>query len=385
MSDKQSVNQILTAPLTREHMPTTTNISLSSYLGRKAFGDGWLPEEKRIPESFGPRQAMAGFEEIYPNIIDYIVRITYKIWEDRDIEYIGDTYSNDSYVFDDFGLQRGNKKIIADTYATTGAFSDIQLITDDIVWAGNDELGYHTSHRVYMVGTNDGDSKFGSATGRRVKVPLIANCVAKDHKIYLEHVLYNTAALIQQLGLDLKQTARNMVADKSTPGWPRDKHTWQNLRQAGSPRQAISLAQPIVGFDPDAFCREAFSSTLGKQTGADLSLFYRADIEFIGSNNRQFTGLDSYLSLLKDLHIALTDCNAQVDEVYWTGNEVEGYLTSVRWSLDAVHSGAGVFGEASNKQIQFWGITQHFIVKGKIVKEWMMFNELDVLMQTMAD
>jgi len=64
---------------------------------------------------------------------------------------------------------------------------------------------------------------------------------------------------------------------------------------------------------------------------------------------------------------------------------VEGYLTSVRWSLDAVHSGDGVFGAASNKQIQFWGITQHFIVKGKIVKEWMMFNELDVLMQTMAD
>lgn len=385
MSNKQRIYEELTVPLKREHMPTATNVSLSSYVGRNVFGDGWDQQEKRIPDSFGPSQAMTGFEEIYLNIVDYIVRITYKIWEDRDIEYIGDTYSNDSYVFDDFGLQRGNKKIIADTYGTTGAFSDIQLIADDIVWAGNDELGYHTSHRVFMVGTNDGDSKYGPATGKRVKVPLIANCVAKDNKIYLEHVLYNTAALVQQLGFDLAKTARIMARDKSTPGWPRDQHTWQRLRQAGSPKQAISLSQPVAEFDPDAFCRAVFSSTLGEKKGADLSIFYQADVEYVGSKNRVFIGLDNYESLLKEIHTVLSICDAQVDEVYWMGNVEEGYLTSVRWSIDAVHSGSGIFGDASNKKVQFWGVTQHFILKGKIIREWTMFNELDLLMQIMAD
>ncbi|MEM7505088.1 MAG: hypothetical protein AAF417_23900, partial [Pseudomonadota bacterium] len=69
---------------------------------------------------------------------------TYKIWEDREVEYIGNTYSDNSRVFDDYGLQLGNRKIIADTHHTTGAFSDIELIADEIVWAGDDDIGYHT-------------------------------------------------------------------------------------------------------------------------------------------------------------------------------------------------------------------------------------------------
>ena len=79
---------------------------------------------------------MRGFEETYRNIIDYIVRITYRIWEDREVEYIADTYSDTSQVFDDYGLQHGCRKIIDDTHHTTGAFSDIELIADEIVWGG---------------------------------------------------------------------------------------------------------------------------------------------------------------------------------------------------------------------------------------------------------
>jgi hypothetical protein len=384
MSNTKPIGEQLTVPLMREHMPTTTEISLSSYIGRKKFGDDWEKHERRIPHSFGPSQTMSGFEDIYPNIIDYIVRITHRIWEDRDIEYIADTYSANSYVFDDYGLQRGNKKIIADTYATTGAFSNIQLIADDIIWAGNDELGYHTSHRTYMIGTNDGDSKFGPATGKQVKVPLIANCVAKDNKIYLEHVLYNASALIQQLGLDLNQTAKRMVLAQSTPGWPRDQNTWQNLRQAGKPKQAISTRQPIIGFDPDAFCRQAFSCTLGEARRASYGAFYHDNVEVIGPTNREFSGINAYDVFLTAIQTALDVTDAQVDEVYWMGNEAEGYLASVRWSIEALHSGNGIFGHASNKKVQVWGITQYFILKGKIAKECTMFNELDLLMQTMA-
>ena len=187
-------------PLTREHMPRDYRISLDSYCQRQSIGQGHVDNEQRIPDDLGPHQSMRGFEEIYPNIIDYIVRITYKIWEDRDVEYIGATYSDDSKVYDDYGLQLGNQKIIADTHHTTGAFSNIRLIADEIVWAGSDEVGYHTSHRTLIRGTNDGDSKYGPATGRDVDVLVIANCVARDNKIFLEHVLYNNSSLGTTVG-----------------------------------------------------------------------------------------------------------------------------------------------------------------------------------------
>jgi hypothetical protein len=110
-------------PLGREHMPTDYRVSLDTYANRKGFGGGFVENERRIPELYGPTESLREFEATYQNIIDYIVRITHRIWEDRDIEYIGDTYSSTSKVYDDYGLQFGNEKIIEDTHHTTGAFS----------------------------------------------------------------------------------------------------------------------------------------------------------------------------------------------------------------------------------------------------------------------
>ncbi|GIT07826.1 MAG: hypothetical protein CM1200mP30_14560 [Pseudomonadota bacterium] len=87
-------------------------------------------------------------------------------------------YSKSSRVFDDYGLQLGNKKICYDTHHTTGAFSNIKLIADEIIWAGNDEVGFHTSHRTIIRGRNDGKSNYGPATNKDIDVLVIAKCVA---------------------------------------------------------------------------------------------------------------------------------------------------------------------------------------------------------------
>jgi len=61
-------------------MPTGYDISLAKYTKRGT------PEEARIPTDFGPRQSLRGFAATYRNIIDYIVRIPPRLWEDRDVE-----------------------------------------------------------------------------------------------------------------------------------------------------------------------------------------------------------------------------------------------------------------------------------------------------------
>jgi hypothetical protein len=42
------------------------------------------------------RQSMRGFDPAYVDIVDYIVRITHRIWEQKDIGYIYDTYRHNS-------------------------------------------------------------------------------------------------------------------------------------------------------------------------------------------------------------------------------------------------------------------------------------------------
>lgn len=364
-------------PLGRRHMPTTYDISLAAYTGRGT------PHQKRIPDDFGSPQPMRGFEEIYRNIIDYIIRITYRIWEDRDVEYIADTYSDSSRVFDDYGLQLGNRKIIDDTHHTTGAFSDIKLIADEVIWAGNDEVGFHTSHRTIIRGTNDGDSKYGPATNKSVDVLVIANCVALDNEIFLEHVLYNNSSLILQLGHKLSDYVPKLVAN-APAGWPRDNTTWSTLRQAARPAEPISVSEPVTGFDVDKFARSTIDGLWNARNDDVLNSCYSENFRFHGPTNRSFLGAKSYRAMLTELLTAFPDIEMQVDEVYWMGNEAEGYLSSERWSAEPTHTGPGLYGEPTNRRVQIWGITQHHIIGGKIVAEWMLFNELDLMMQLAA-
>ena len=59
-------------PLSRSNMPSGYEISLKHYTQNRSV---------RIPEDLGPPQSLKGFDPAYRNIIDYIVRITYRIWE----------------------------------------------------------------------------------------------------------------------------------------------------------------------------------------------------------------------------------------------------------------------------------------------------------------
>ena len=99
----------------------------------------------------------------------------------------------DSRVFDDYGLQLGSKKIISDTHHTTGAFPDIILDAEEVIWAGDDIIGFHTSHLTRIIGTNTGKSRYGDPKEKRISVMVIANCIALENEIFHEHVLYNTS------------------------------------------------------------------------------------------------------------------------------------------------------------------------------------------------
>ena len=222
-------------------MPTDFSISLDQYTSSRSV---------RIPSDFGPPQALVGFDPDYKNIVDYIVRITHRIWEtdSREVEYIGETYSKDSRVFDDYGLQLGCEKIISDTHHTTGAFPDIILDAEEVIWAGDDSTGFHTSHLTRIIGTNTGISRYGEPKDKKISVMVIANCIALENEIFHEHVLYNTSAMLQQLDIDLWEEAERLISDPPA-GWPRSDEVWVDLRQSAAPTKPLYLSEPSMGFD----------------------------------------------------------------------------------------------------------------------------------------
>ncbi len=114
------------------------------------------------------RQPMRGFDPQYTDIVDYIIRITHKIWEEKAVGYIYDTYQHNCVVHTSGGDVHGREVVVASTLQTLAGFPDRKLYGDDLIWSGNENDGFHTSHLITSVAHNTGSSSYGPPTGRRV-------------------------------------------------------------------------------------------------------------------------------------------------------------------------------------------------------------------------
>ncbi len=359
-------------------MPGDYSISLAS----KGGSDSLLrnPGRERA-------QSMRGFEDQYVDIIDYIVRITHRIWEEKDIGYIYDTYRHNSHVYDDYGLQYGSNKIVADTAHTINAFPDIRLFADEIIWAGNDEIGFHTSHRTVIMGHNTGYSRYGPPTGRKVELWCIANCVSLQNEIFAEWVIYDTASLIHQLGFDLREMARKLGNELPASG-AEDPRFGEAERLPGQDKPDYISASPIRaegGFDVEGFIRRNFHNIWNRRSLKEVTRAYDQSLNFRSSTGRVFYGRGEYQSFILGMLAMFPDLMLQVDDIYWMGNDDEGYLASTRWSLAGTHRGNGIYGAPSGRRVNMWGITQQAIIDGLVKKEWMLFNEFAVMQQIYRD
>jgi len=358
-------------------MPADYAISL-----REAVRGG--TERLLAPGARERRQPMRGFEDQYGDIIDYIVRITHRIWEEKDIGYIYDTYRHNCRVQDDAGLQYGRDKIVADTVHTINAFPDIRLYADEIIWAGNEDTGFFTSHRTVITGTNTGYSRFGPPTGKRINLWCIANCLAEANEIHEEWVIYNQSAMLQQMGYNLFEKAREFGDARVREGGPRLLPAEGTRLQGQGKPGALALPSNASGFDLEGELRRAHHYAWNWRNLAALDRIYDPRLVFHGPTDRELRGLSAYKSYILSLIAMFPDIAAQVDEIYWMGNEAEGYLAALRWSAVGTHRGFGVYGPPTGRQCRIWGITQYRVERGKVREEWQMFNEFDLLQQIMA-
>lgn len=356
-------------------MPRDFSISLAAKGGADAVLRN--PGTERV-------QRMRGFEEQYVDIIDYIARITHRIWEEKDIGYIYDTYSQSSHVYDDYGLQYGSEKIVADTVHTINAFPDIRLFADEIIWAGNDEIGFHTSHRTVIKGHNTGYSRYGPPTGAPVFLWCIANCVSLDNVIFAEWVTYDTANLVRQLGFDLAAMARKLGNELGEDAFD-DERFGEAERLPGQGAPEHRLPSNESGFDAEEFIRRNWHNIWNRRSIKQVRESYHRSLLFRGATGRVFYGRGEYQSFVLGMLAMFPDAMLQVDDIYWMGNDDDGYLVSVRWRLVGTHRGTGIYGAPTGRRISMWGIAQQQIERGLITKEWFLFNEFAVMQQIYRD
>jgi hypothetical protein len=146
-------------------------------------------------------------------LVDYILGITFEIWEQRKVGLIHQYYDADIAVYALDGITRGASGMVDGTNAMLAAYPDRLLLVDDVIWSGTHEDGYYSSHRIVSPMTNKGPTLFGPATGKRVRILTIADCVVENGVITGEWLIRDNHALVAQLGHDPVACAR-VVADR---------------------------------------------------------------------------------------------------------------------------------------------------------------------------
>lgn len=358
-----------------EHMPKDFSISLDAY--RRGGTDAFLG--KTPAHIVG--QSMRGFEPQYPNIIDYIIRITHQIWEEKDIGYIYDTYSHDCMVWGELGLAAGRDLVVQHVIEQSNAFPDMRILADEVIWAGDDQTGFHTSHRSQIIGTNTGWSAHGAPTGKRIQFLCMANCVTRDNEIFYEHVAYDTCFLVKQLGFDPVETARRAGAAFGADTLPADFLSSEPKRTTGQMKPEKVAIPDRIGDSPEEFVRAAAQTIWNRRNLSAVESVYHPGIVSEATGGRVFNGTGQLRSFMLSLLAMFPDALYSVDDLYWMGNAAEGFLVAQRWSMVGTHRGHGRYGPPTGREVSLWGITHWVIEHGRVTHEWTTFNEFGVLVQ----
>ncbi len=328
------------------------------------------------------RQSMRGFDEDYVDFVDYIVRATYKIWEGKGIGLIYGHYKHNSVIHTSDGTTYGRDKVIADSTKTMAAFPDVRLYADEVIWSGNDEDGFHSSHRATWVAHNTGYSIYGPPTGRKVVRRGIAHCIVKENLIVEEWIARDELALVRQLGLDEHALAKRMAekeAAAASEGLPPSRGEVERVIGQDTPEHLPP--EPAGGFDVEDFLRRSTHEIWNWRLLNKIDEYYVKNYSCYTSPNRTLYGLGDFKAYILSMLAAFPDASMSVDHVCWLHDGGDDYRTSVRWTLQGTHEGPGVYGEPTGKRIRIVGITHHEIRDGKFVREWTCFDGFALLKQ----
>ena len=143
-------------------------------------------------------------------IADFILGITFEIWEQRQVEKILDYYAEDVQVFSLEGITSSASEMVDKTYATLESYPDRKLLGDEVITSGNARKGF-SSHRIISPMTNTGASAFGPATGKFIQTMNVADCELENGRIVREWLMRDNLAMVRQLGI-LPLDAASQVA-----------------------------------------------------------------------------------------------------------------------------------------------------------------------------
>jgi len=327
-----------------------------------------------------PRQGLQGFDPRYADLVDYIIGITHEIWEEKAVGKLYDYYANTVRVHTSDGTLYGREAVLALTLATLAAYPDRRLYGDEVIWDGDDERDYYSSHRLMHSGTNRGWSLYGPPTHNKVRYYAIADCLCRRNMIVEEWLVRDELTLVHQLGLDPVQTARDM-AQREAQGNPSGQPEGDIERGVGQFPPPPPPPPAEGPFDPEHFARRAWHEIWNWRLLNKVRDYHAETLRAEGPSLRRMHGHNDYQGFVLALLAPFPDLAVTIERSTRLGSAAAGWRVALRWRMTGTHTGHGIYGEPTGRRIHNLGIRHLLIHEERSQQEWTLFDECALLKQ----
>ncbi len=314
-----------------------------------------------------------GFDKKWSDFPDYIIGITREIWEQRQIHTLHHYYADDIVVRSPASVVTGNKSVIAATMSTLAEFPDRELLGEDVIWSGNNDKGYLSSHRILTKATHSNDGVYGKASGKTLCYRVIADCAAKNNRIYDEWLIRDQSAIVRQLGIEPLQYARNLIDSEggfsrcTTPLTP-----------------ATDIQGSYDGRGNDNAWGQRYADTLTRVMNAEMSVITKeydraCTLEYPGGITAH--GWQAADNFWMGLRASFPDAIFTIDHCIGREDKLLSPRAALRWSLHGKHSGWGSFGSPGGADVYILGMCHAEFGPGGLRREFALLDETAVWKQ----
>lgn len=316
---------------------------------------------------------MQGFDPKFRDLPDYILGITREIWEERGLATLRGYYSDDIPVRSPSGIVFGNEAVIAATLATLAEFPDRQLLGEDVIWSGDEDSGFLSSHRIFSTATHAAEGIYGPATGKQLRYRVVADCAAKDNQIYDEWLIRDQGAIVRQLGLDPRQFAVDEISREGGPD--------QALRPF---TPEMDRAGRYAGDGNDNEWGQRHEALLESIMAGDLAVVERAydravHLEHPGGTTG--VGWRDAEGFWLGLRSSFPSATFQVHHRIGRNDEQLSPRSALRWSLTGTHDGWGAYGAPTGAPVHVMGICHAEFGPWGLRREFVLLDEIAIWKQ----
>jgi predicted ester cyclase len=193
--------------------------------------------------------------------------------------------------------------------------------------------------------------------------------VCKDNRIVHEWLVRDQAAIARQIGRHERDVAQD---------WLDQRGAWHKSAMPPAPGGYVSFVdtqEPAVAYADSL--RELWTAAEAR------SLTRTHDVNAIAAlpGGVAAVGLPAIQEFWRGMTGALTDARFQVEHLVANQRPGRSTALAIRWRVQASHSAAGRYGQATNRPVEVMGISHAEIEAGLVVREWHLIDDVAIWMQ----